>query len=1127
MNNPSNFTFLVDLDLHLAQLGLQAERYFSEDPNTCLMKLRQFGERMASLAAARMGLLQDPRDNQADQLKRLRWDGGLDVQVLDLFHQLRQGGNKAAHALTGSHADAMANLRFARQLGIWFANTFGGARRIDVGPFIKPYDGRAQHEAQLRKLEKERDEALTLALAAQATAQEEARRRLSAEEIAQKEAEDKALLEALLLEAERSEQEAQGRVVEFRQLQEIQAQAERAPRKDIDALIQRANEASTGLVLDEADTRRLIDTQIRAAGWEVDTSAITYASGARPEEGQNKVIAEWPTDDGVADYVFFLGLVPVAVTEAKRACRNVSQDVGQAIRYSRAFRLQGLEAPGGPWGEFRIPFMYATNGRPLHRQVLEYSGIWFLDGRRPQNLRRALEGWHTPEGLRALLRQDMDEAHERLREAGFDYGVKLRPYQIKAIRAVEEAIADGSRICLLAMATGTGKTKTAIALMYRLLSTQRFHRILFVVDRTALGDQSEDAFAETFMEGSMTFAQIFKVNGLAERFVDSETKVDVATIQSLVGRVYGEQGPDQIPPVDQYDCIIVDECHRGYTLDRELGQPELAFRDFGDYVSKYRRVLDHFDAVKVGLTATPALHTVQIFGAPVYEYLFREAVCDRVLIDYETPIKILTALSQQGIHFNPGDPVEIRNERTGEIVTRILPDELAFDVEKFNREVVTVNFNKAVCAELAQQIEPEAPGKTLIFCATDDHADIVVNQLKTAFQEVYGEVDDQAVVKITAKADRPRQLLRRYKNESLPKVAVTVDMLTTGVDVPEIVNLVFLRRVNSRILFDQMLGRATRLCDAIGKETFRVFDAVQQFDHLGDITQMKPVVVNPTTSFVKLLEEFMRVKEPAHQQVVMEQFVGKYQRKASKFSDHQREVFIELAGEPPETLMTRLRGEGHEAAKAWFDAHQGFAQWLDEVTTSLPPERAISHHEDVVMEVSHGFANGQRPEEYLEAFRTMVQEDMNRIPALVTVLQRPRDLTRETLKEVRLALDKSGFPESQLRTAWRDATNEDIAANIIGYIRQAALGDVLIPYRERVQRGLQRILTARRWEPLQQRWLRRLSDQIILEGVLDAQSLEEGAFKDHGGLKRMNEIFDGRVQDVLGDLQEEIWNQSG
>jgi type I restriction enzyme R subunit len=1123
MPSSSNFSFLGSLDLHLAQLGLQAERYFEEDPNTCLMKLRQFGERMASLAAARIGLLQDPRESQSDQLKRLRWDGGLDDQVLDLFHHLRQGGNKAAHEMTGSHTDALANLRFARQLGIWYAATFNGGRRIDAGPFVKPSGGHAQHEAQLRKVEQERNEALAQIEAAQATAQEEARRRMSAEERAQKEAEDKTLLEALLAEAERSEHEALGRVVEFRQLQEIQAQAKQAPRQDIDALIKRANEASSGLVLDEAETRRLIDAQIRGAGWEVDTASITYSSGARPEDGKNKVIAEWPTDDGVADYVFFLGLMPVAVAEAKRACRHVSQDVGQAIRYSQAFRRQGLEAPGGPWAGYCIPFMYATNGRPFHRQVMEFSGIWFLDGRRPQNLRRALEGWHTPDGLLALLRQNQDEAHQRLRKAGFDYGVKLRPYQIKAIRAIEEALAEGKRTCLLAMATGTGKTKTAIGLMYRLLSNQRFGRILFVVDRKALGEQADEAFDETFMEGALTFSQIFTVHGLDERVVDSETKVDVVTIQALVGRVYGAQGPDRIPPVDQYDCIIIDECHRGYTLDRELSEEELAFRDFGDYISKYRRVLDHFDAVKIGLTATPALHTVQIFGTPIFEYLFREAVCDGVLRDYETPIKIHTALSKNGIHFNPGEPVEIRNERTGEIVTRILPDELAFDVEKFNREVVTVNFNRAVCQELAQQIDPEAPGKTLIFCATDDHADIVVNQLKKAFEDTYGEVDDQAVVKITAKADGPRQLLRRYKNEALPKVAVTVDLLTTGVDVPEIVNLVFLRRVNSRILFDQMLGRATRLCDAIGKETFRVFDAVQQFDHLGEITQMKPVVVNPTTTFAKLLEEFMRVEVPAHQQLVLDQFVGKYQRKAAKLTDHQREIFIELAGEPPETLMSRLREEGHEAAKDWFGAHEGFAQWLDEVITGPPHQRAISHHQDQVTEVAHGFANGQRPEEYLEAFRQRVQEDMNRIPALVTVLQRPRDLTRETLKQVRLALDNSGYPEAQLRTAWRDSTNEDIAANIIGYIRQAALGDVLIPYKERVQRGLQRILTTRRWEPLQQRWLRRLADQIALEGVLDAQSLDEGAFMDHGGLKRMDQIFQGRAVEVLGDLQEAIW----
>src|SRR4029079_9115958 len=158
-------------------------------------------------------------------------------------------------------------------------------------------------------------------------------------------------------------------------------------------------------------------------------------------------------------------------------------------------------------------------------------------------------------------------------------------------------------------------------------------------------------------------------------------------------------------------------------------------------------------------------------------------------------------------------------------------------------------FNEVVCKYLAREIDPSSRQKTLVFCATDSHADLVVDLLKQAFRAQYGTVEDDAVIKITGTADKPLQLIRRYKNERNPNVAVTVDLLTTGVDVPEICNLVFLRRVNSRILFDQMLGRATRLCEEIGKSTFRIFDAVRIYEALQNMTAMQPVVVDPDITF--------------------------------------------------------------------------------------------------------------------------------------------------------------------------------------------------------------------------------------------------------------------------------------
>ncbi|MDX2240994.1 MAG: DEAD/DEAH box helicase family protein [Leptolyngbyaceae cyanobacterium bins.302] len=174
-------------------------------------------------------------------------------------------------------------------------------------------------------------------------------------------------------------------------------------------------------------------------------------------------------------------------------------------------------------------------------------------------------------------------------------------------------------------------------------------------DRTALGEQTANAFKESRMESLQTFADIFEVKELKDTEFDPDTKVHIATVQGMVQRTLYPTEDAELLTADQYDCIVVDECHRGYLLDRELSDAELEFRDFNDYISKYRQMLDQFDAVKIGLTATPALHTTQIFGEPVYTYTYREAVIDGWLIDHEPPFQISTQLSEEGIVWNPGD----------------------------------------------------------------------------------------------------------------------------------------------------------------------------------------------------------------------------------------------------------------------------------------------------------------------------------------------------------------------------------------------------------------------------------------------------------------------------------------
>ena len=1124
-----NFDFLGRHDAQLVRLGALAERYFKQDPNTCLIKLRQFGEVLAQLTAAKSGLFSSPDEQQAELLRRLKFERVLPDQPADLFHQIRMVGNRAMHAQGGNHAEALTTLKLARELGVWFYRTFTDAR-FSPGPFVPPPDPAAANQGlhdELERLRKLAEEARSDAENARLAAETETRERLTAQERARKESEERAIWEQLAGEAE------QGRAALIIELQKLQAAASQAPARATLKLVEQAEAAAADIDIDEASTRALIDAQLAARGWDVDTPTIRFSAGSRPTKGRNMAIAEWPTKNGPADYALFTGTRCIGLVEAKRRNKNVSAQINQAQRYARGIRFNdGIEAVGGPWPDsgneqFFVPFVFSANGRPYLKQIETHSGIWFRDTRKASNLGRALVDWPTPDGLRGMLEIDIDEAKADLKSRPIEFGFPLRPYQKKAIEKVEEQLEQGRRNMLLAMATGTGKTKLAIAMLYRLLAAKRFRRVCFVVDRNALGTQAAGEFATTRIVSAKTFADIFGLKGLDAAKPEPETKVHICTIQGLVKRVLYTDDVSSAPPVDQYDLVVVDECHRGYLLDRELSEAELQFRSEDDYISKYRRVLEYFDAVKIGLTATPALHTVSIFGDPVYKYSYREAVIDGYLIDHDPPVQITTALSQSGIKFKKGEQVELLDTKSGTIDLAQVPDEIKFEVEGFNKAVITVPFNRAVAEELSRHIDPNLPGKTLIFAANDAHADIVVAEIKRAFSEAYGEVDDAAVRKITGSVDRVGDLIRSYRNDALPKIAVTVDLLTTGIDIPSIENLVFLRRVNSRILYEQMLGRATRQCPEIGKETFRIFDAVELYPHLQNLTEMKPVVVNPSISLEQLFEEFARLENAAYRDGVRDQILVKMRRRIKNLHEQARNHYEAEAGETPEATLKRLTDEPAATVAAWVKQKSNLGRILDwEPDGSAATLIPISYHPDQIVAVTSGYGKGQKPEDFLDGFTAFVKGNINKISALMVVLQRPRDLTRAELKALRVALDLPGYSEANLRRAWSETKNEDIAASIIGFVRQAALGDALTPLDVRVRGAIKRILARKAWTEVQRKWLKRIEEQLLREVVVDRASIDEEPFRADGGFQRLNKIFGGQLEAILGDINDELWKRA-
>jgi type I restriction enzyme R subunit len=1113
----TNFAHLRGYDEQLFRLGVLAERYFPEDPNTALIKLRQLGERLAQQVASRFGVFTSIEELQLALLRRLELEGLIEREVAGLFHDLRRNGNAATHGLQGDHTSALSTLKIAWQLGVWFHRSFGD-QEFRSGPFRPPQPPVDEGEDLKQELVR-----LQAALDAYRASEGAMAEQLSTAE---------AQLEQALGEQQQWEQLAEqveaDKAALAAQLQTLQSTAAQQSAAVASGLRQAARTAAGAIELDEAATRQLIDAQLRQAGWEADSQVLRYSNGARPQKNRNLAIAEWPTSSGPADYVLFVGLTPLAAVEAKRAHKDVAGVLPQAQRYCRDFQPSVETELGsggwGPDGTYSIPFAFSSNGRPYLRQLRTRSGIWFRDLRRAENLAGPLDGWYSPDGLQALARQNVAQADEQLQREGFSYGFPLRPYQRRAIEATEAAISEGQREILLAMATGTGKTKTCVALIYRLLKTGRFRRVLFLVDRSELGTQAADAFKETRMESLQSFADIYGIKELGERQTDSDTRVQIATVQAMVQRLLLGAEEDK-PTVDTYDLIVVDECHRGYLLDRDLSDRELGFREFNDYVSKYRRVLETFYAVKIGLTATPALHTVEIFGQPVFVYSYREAVVDGFLVDHEPPLLISTELSSEGIRWAAGEEVKTYDPGTAQIELFTTPDELRFEVEAFNRQVITEPFNRVVCEVLANELDPLSPQKTLIFCATDAHADLVVLLLKEAFRERYDGVEDDAVVKVTGASDKPRELIRRYKNEAFPNVAVTVDLLSTGVDVPAICNIVFLRRMNSRILYDQMIGRATRLCEAIGKDSFRIFDAVGIYDALQAFTQMQPVVVNPKVSFSQLINE-LDTTEGEDSELVRQQLIAKLRRKQRHLSEGAQAEFRRLTGEEPADFITRLQQLPLAEARRWLGTISGLGDLLDAKWEGQGQPQFLSEHDDALRSIERGYGAANRPEDYLEGFTAFVCDPGNDLPALTTVLQRPWELTRADLRELRLALDQRGYNEASLATAWRESTNQDMAASIMGYIRQAALGDPLLPYEQRVEKALQKILASKPWTTPQRQWLQKIANQTKAITIVDREALDDDALlfrREGGGWPRLNKLFGGELEEVLHRFQEAVW----
>lgn len=1081
----SNFEFLNRYWPALAQIGAAAESYVYADANACLYKLGMFGERLILEIFAFEHIKEPTIDNtHANRIRLLKREGLIPKKIDDILFALRKTRNDAVHAGADSVEDAKTLLSMTYNLAVWFMEVYGDWGYI-APAFVMPENVVQPDYESIIKEQEEKIVALS---------------------------------------------------------KQVEAVSTAASTKTSKERAEKGETASESMELSEAETRYLIDEQLRKFGWEADTNTLRYSKGTRPQKGRNLAIAEWPTDsavgkNGYADYALFVGVKLVGIVEAKKAAIDIPSVIDyQCKEYAKGIKDEHQEYIINQWGAYKVPFVFATNGRKYLKQIETKSGIWYLDLRNGANAPKALQGWISPQGLLEQLEKDIAAANTALQNTPFDLlrdpdGLNLRKYQINAIEAAEQAVIDGKQTVLLSMATGTGKTRTILGMIYRFIKSDRFKRVLFLVDRTALGEQAEDVFKEVKIEELMTLDSIYNIKGLDEKEIDRETKIHIATVQSLVKRILYPEG-DTMPSVTDYDLIVVDEAHRGYILDKEMSETEMLYRNQDDYISKYRTVIEYFDAVKIALTATPALHTTEIFGKPVFNYSYREAVIDGYLVDHDAPHNIRTKLRVEGIKYEKGEQLAIYDPVTGEVLNSAeLEDDMKFEIDTFNRQVITENFNRTVLNEIAWDLNPDGQGKTLIYAVDDNHADLIVKILKEIYAE--GGVDNDTVMKITGSVaggnkKKISEAIKRFKNESLPKIVVTVDLLTTGIDVPEITTLVFMRRIKSRILFEQMLGRATRLCPAIGKTHFEIYDPVGVYESLQDVSNMKPVVTNPSTSFEDLIKglEVATTDEQLAYQINL--IVAKLQRKRRNISKKALEQFENLTGgKDLGSFAEHLNSSTIKEATAELLGHREAFSVLDKDRPHSKSPRIIDDHPDEVIDHTRGYGEGQKPEDYLEAFKEFINNNLNAIAALRTVCTRPSELTREALKSLKLELDRHDFTEKQLNSAWNEMTNQDIVADIIAFIRQQALGSALVGHEQRVKHAFAKLRMNHEFNKTQLDWLKRIEKVLLEESVLDEQIFEVGAFKNAGGFTIIDRRFGGKLREIMTELNEYLYDDGG
>lgn len=899
--------------------------------------------------------------------------------------------------------------------------------------------------------------------------------------------------------------------------------------------------------------REKIDKALAKAGWIVQNFERTDFSA-----GKGIAIREYQTETGPADYIMFVDRKPVGVIEAKREeeGQNITRVEEQSNRYA-ASDLKYI-------GVTELPFVYESTG-----EITRFTNL-----RDPKPRSREVFSFHRPEAL--IDRYQGKPFRERLLDLPDLETEGLRECQVTAIENLDESFKAGRPRALVQMATGSGKTFTAITTIYRLLKHAGAKRILFLVDTKNLGEQAEQEFMQyTPTDDNRKFTELYPVQRLQSNYIAPDNKVCISTIQRLYSMMKGEeldesveeenpneqfQPKEPLPviynekiPIEFFDVIVIDECHRSiYNL--------------------WKQVLDYFDSFLIGLTATPDKRTFGFFNENVVsEYSHESAVADGVNVGYDV-YTIETKITKQGAKIEAEEFVDKREKLSRKVRWEQLEDEVEYEGKSLDRDIVNPSQIRNVIRAFKDKIPEIFPGrdeipKTLIFAKTDSHADDIIQMVRDEFAE-----GNEFCKKVTYKIDEdPRSVLAQFRNEYYPRIAVTVDMIATGTDVKPLECLLFMRDVKSRNYFEQMKGRGTRTLDKEGlmkvtpsaktdKTHFVIVDAVGVTKTVK--TDSRPLERKRTVPMKDLLRGIMMGSEDED---FYTSAANRLARLEKQLDDKAKAEFKEKTGKTINKLTHELldafnpdaieelsakpeyeggtEGDGEKAKKKLIE--QARSTLTGEVIEYIENVRKV--HEQIIDvvnmdEVTYaGWDKEQKKqaESLVEDFKAFMAAHKDEIAALSIFYNQPhrrKEITYKMIKEV-LDLIKQHKPQMAPLNVWgawqqvaeiKHTSPKNELTALVGLLRAVTgLDKRLTPYHSTVDKNFQDWVFAKQAGALkfneeQMNWLRMIKEHIATSIHFRKEDLDYAPFDASGGIGRMYQLFGDDMDTVIEELNEEL-----